>query len=611
MNEHTFVQDLAVVMIVAGIVTLIFRRFHQPVLLGYILAGFIIGPHTPPYNLIQSEETIKILSELGVILLMFSLGLCFNLKKVRRVGVTALIATILEILFMLWIGFMIGQAFGWGEFDSIFLGAILSISSTTIIIKALHELELTREKFSELIFGILVVEDILAIAMLALLSSIATSGSVTSLQVWDVTWIVTKLTLFLIVVLVVGLLATPSLLRMVSKTRSREALLISALGLCFGVSLLAMYLDYSVALGAFLIGAIIAESREHEEIHRLIEPVRDMFSAIFFVSVGLLIDPSLLVKHALPTAVITLAMIAGKVFACTLGVLLTGNNLKTSARVGMGLAQIGEFSFIIALLGQRLQVTSDFLYPIAVTVSALTTLTTPYLIRHSDSFANWLESVMPKSLLSIMAQYDQWIRRIGASSTSNPFRQLIKRQVWFIVLNLALITSIFLVANYIAENAPDWWPKSIPTWLGDLNTPSWFVAALLSLPLGIAFVRKLQAVGMMYAEVTFSSSGRKWETVQSVRNAITSTILVGGCAFLGLWILIITLALFPTSPVMMVLLLVLGIVVRLFHRFMIRIYSKGQYALEQVLTAEEEAGMHTEHTTHHPDENNAKRLAVS
>src|SRR5262245_5191260 len=330
MHTVTFLQDLATVMIVAGLVTIVFHRFKQPVVLGYILAGVIIGPHTPPFPLVHNEETIKTLADLGVVMLMFSLGLEFSLRKLRQVGVTAFIAALLEILLMLWLGYEIGRLFGWSTMDCIFLGAILSISSTTIIIKALGDLGKTKERFAQLIFGILIIEDILAIAMIALLSGIVVTGS---LQIVQIGTTLGKLGIFLTATLVAGLIAVPRLLSYVAHFKSNEMLLVTVLGLCFGVSLLAVKLGYSVAFGAFIIGAVIAEAREIHRIEALIEPVRDMFSAIFFVAIGLLIDPKTLAVYWLPILVVTVAVILGKVSSCAFGAFIAGNDTRTSLRV--------------------------------------------------------------------------------------------------------------------------------------------------------------------------------------------------------------------------------------------------------------------------------------
>ncbi|HTH49481.1 MAG TPA: cation:proton antiporter, partial [Candidatus Limnocylindria bacterium] len=393
MHGLTFLQDLAVVMIVAGLVTILFHRLKQPVVLGYIVAGVIIGPHTPPFPLIHDEATIHTLAELGIIFLMFSLGLEFNLRKLRQVGVTALLAALLEIVLMVGAGYELGRLFGWSSMDSLFLGAMLAISSTTIIIKALGELGLAKERFAGLIFGILIIEDILAIVMIALLSGIAMTGT---LSLAGVGLTIGKLAIFLTTALVLGLIVVPRLLGYVGRFKSNEMLLVTVLGLCFGFSLLAVKLGYSVALGAFVIGAVISEARELGRIEHLTEPLRDMFSAVFFVAIGMLIDPKMLLSYAWPIAAITVVVIVGKVLTCSFGTFIAGNDTRTSLRVGMGLAQIGEFSFIIASLGLSLKVTSDFLYPIAVTVSALTTLTTPYLIRSADGLVSWFDRSAPR-----------------------------------------------------------------------------------------------------------------------------------------------------------------------------------------------------------------------
>src|SRR5687768_15628755 len=437
MGSHgaEFLQDLAVVMIVAGLVTILFHQFKQPVVLGYIIAGVIIGPHTPPFPLIHDQKTISTLAELGVVFLMFSLGLEFSLRKLKKVGVTALIGATVEIVLMVWVGFEVGQLFGWSMMDSIFLGAILSISSTTIIVKALGELGKAKEPFAQLIFGILIIEDLLGIAMIALLSGIAMTGT---LSVTDVGLTLGKLGIFLVVVLVVGLIAVPRLIGYVARFRSNEMLLITVLGLCFGVALLAVKLGYSVALGAFVIGAIIAEARAIHKIEGLIEPVRDMFSAIFFVAIGLLIEPAVLLQYWLPILVITAAVVIGKVATCSFGAFVGGNDTRTSLRVGMSLAQIGEFSFIIASLGLTLNVTSKFLYPIAVAVSALTTLLTPYLIKSADRVESWIDRVAPRAITNYLDVYTAWVGQLGGQRATSLAGNLVRRWFWQMALNAVL-----------------------------------------------------------------------------------------------------------------------------------------------------------------------------
>ena len=457
MHGVSFLQDLAIVMIVAGLVTVLFHRLKLPVVLGYIIAGVIVGPHTSSIPLVVDRQTIQTLSELGVILLLFSLGLEFSLRKLREVGAAALITATLKILLMIWVGYGLGGLFGWKRMDSIFLGAILSISSTTIIVKALDELHKRKEKFADVIYGILIVEDILAILMIALLSGFATTGS---LQASDVQITLVRLLAFLVAVLVIGLLAVPRFLNYVAKFKSNEMLLVSVLGLCFGVSLLAARLGYSVALGAFLIGAIIAEARQIGRIEALMEPVRDMFSAVFFVSIGLLIDPSLLAKYWVPTLVITVVIVFGKVIACAFGAFVAGNDRQSAVRIGMGLVPIGEFSFIIAALGTSLKVTSDFQYPIAVSVSAITTLLTPFLIRRSDALVEWADRKSPRAISNYLDLYTRWIRHLRQSQPNNVAWKLVRLWVLQMTLCIVLVTGIFISATFFCERALAWWPES-------------------------------------------------------------------------------------------------------------------------------------------------------
>jgi CPA2 family monovalent cation:H+ antiporter-2 len=577
MHSVAFLQDLAIVMIVAAIVTVVFHRLRQPVVLGYILAGVIIGPHTPPILFLRDQHSIQTLAELGMIFLMFSLGLEFNFRKLTKVGVTALIAATLEILLMIWVGYEIGRAFGWRSMDRLFLGAMLSISSTTIIVKALKELGRAREKFAELIFGILIVEDILAIVLIALLSGIAMTGS---LNMSDVVETTTRLGIFLVVALVLGLLAAPRLIAYVSRFRSNEMLLVTVLGLCFGTALLAEKLGYSVALGAFVIGAVIAEAREIHRIEALTEPLRDMFSAVFFVAIGLQIDPKLLAEHWVPVIVITLAVIIGKVLTCAFGAFVAGNDSRTSLRVGMGLAQIGEFSFIIASLGPTLGVTSSFLYPIAVTVSALTTLTTPYLLRSSDWLVGWFDRTAPTRWVDYLAHYTQWVTQLRNTSAPSMTAQLIRRWSWQIALNLALVAGVFIAVTFIVEKRPQWLPK-IGLTSALAGALWWLCAALLALPMLVASYRKLEALGLLLGERV---AQRRGPQPSAALQTIFSRAIPGiGAIGIGLLILVLSSALLDSWKILLVLLLILVTVAMLLWSKLIRIYSKAQVALKDTL----------------------------
>ena len=579
MHAVTFLQDLAVVMLVAGVVTVIFHRFKQPVVLGYIVAGVIIGPHTPPYALIHDEATINTLAELGVILLMFSLGLEFSLRKLTRVGGSALVVALLEILMLFWVGYEIGRFFAWPMLDRIFLGAMLSMSSTTVIIKVLSELGKMKERFSQLIFGILILEDILGIAMIALLSGIAMTGK---LSAADVGLTLGKLGIFLVVTLVVGLIAVPRLIGYVARFRSNEMLIITVLGLCFGVSLLAAKLGYSVALGAFVIGAVIAEAREIHRVEALLEPVRDMFSAIFFVAIGLLIDPKMMITHWQPILAITLAVIAGKVLTCSFGAFVGGNDTRTSLRVGMGLAQIGEFSFIIASLGVTLKVTSAFLYPIAVAVSAITTLLTPYLIKSADGVVGWFDRVAPKALVNSLDIYTRWVGQFGSQRHGNLATKLFWRWSAQMALNTVLIAAVFIAAAFVERRPPDWL-KAVGLGEENLKAVLWLAAAVLSLPLLIATFRKLQALGLLIAETKITEAVAQDRTA-AYRAIVAQIIPISGALALGLFVLVLSSTLLPSLNVLMILLLLVGFVAWLLWRSLIKIYSKAQVALEETFS---------------------------
>jgi CPA2 family monovalent cation:H+ antiporter-2 len=573
MHQTTFLQDLAIVMSVAALATLIFRQLGQPVVLGYILAGVVIGPHTPPFALIEDEHAIETLAELGIIFLMFALGLEFSLRKLKEVGPTAFIAASLEILLMIFAGYALGRAFGWNQMDSIFLGAILSISSTTIIIKALEGLGKTRERFASLIFGILIVEDILAIVLIALLSGFAMTGQ---LEAEAVGMTILSLGSFLGILLVAGLIFVPRLLNYVARFKSDEMLLVTVVGLCFGISIVTVKLGYSVALGAFIIGAIIAEARQIHKIETLMHPVRDLFSAVFFVSIGMLIDPALLVKYALPIVAITIVVVLGKVISCSLGSFVAGNDMRTSLRVGMGLAQIGEFSFIIAALGLSLNVTSDFIYPIAVAVSSITTLLTPYLVKSSDGLVEWFDRVAPKPLLQAIDAYSERVGNLGKIG-SRMERKLLGKLGAQIALNLLIIAGVFIGAVFLHSRIIIWWPE-FPGGEDGMKAATWFAALLVSFPILVAVWRKVEAGAMIVAETAVgrSNAGSRDSVLQAL---ISRTIVIFGTGVLVLLVALLSSALLPSRNVLLLTLLIMVISGVVLYRGAVKLYSRAQSAL--------------------------------
>ncbi len=580
MHSHAliFIQDLAIIMLTAGFTTVLCQKLRQPIVLGYIIAGMILGPNTPPFSLISDEITIKTLAELGVIFLMFSLGLEFNLDKLSKVGKTAVITAALEIILMVWLGYQIGKMFGWTQINSIFLGAILSISSTTIIIKALHELGIKREQFSQIIFGILIIEDIFAILILALLSSIAISGT---LDVKEVLFTSAKLSSFLIVSLVVGILLIPALLASIAKFKNDEVLLITVLGLCFGFCLLVVKFNYSVALGAFIIGAIIAESSHIAKIEHLVNPIRDMFSAIFFVSVGLLFDPTVLVNYCVPVLLITVAVILGKILSCTLGVLITGYDGKTSMRVGMGLAQIGEFSFIIASLGITLHVTGNFLYSIAVCVSIITTLTTPYLIKYSHSVAYLIAKIIPNSVSTTFNIYTDWLQNIDPSEDQIKLKKIINVCILQIIVNLFITIAIFLVGTYIAKT--DLGNALIKvTNINLQRSIIWAVSLILSLPFLIAAYRKIKALSMILAELGIKAQADDRLTYK-IRGIVSQMIPIISIFFIMVLIFLLSASILPPIELLFIILILTGILIAFVWPWFVKIHSKLQISLIESL----------------------------
>jgi CPA2 family monovalent cation:H+ antiporter-2 len=389
-EAHEFLETLAVVLCTAAITTVLFQRLRQPVVLGYLLAGMIVGPNIPiPVE--AHSDIVRNLAELGVILLMFSLGLEFSLSKLIRVGPTAGFVAVFQCSLLMWLGYMAGQYFGWSRLTSVYAGAAISISSTTIIVKAFQD-ERIRGDFTHIVFGILIVEDLIAILLITILTTVS-SGQDLTMRELAIT--AGRLAAFLAALIIVGLVTVPRVIRFVVRLDRSETIVVVSVGLAFGFALLALVFDYSVALGAFIAGSLVAESGVEKKVEQLVQPVRDIFAAVFFVSVGMLIDPAQILAHW-PVVLTFLAIVVlGNVFAVTVGTFLTGESIQNSLKTGMTLAQIGEFSFIIAGVGIATRATDNLLYSVAVAVSGITTLLTPWLIRAAQPTAAWVDRKLP------------------------------------------------------------------------------------------------------------------------------------------------------------------------------------------------------------------------
>ena len=436
----TLIADLALILISASIITLLFKWLKQPLVLGYIVAGLLAGPYVHIFPTVGDIANINIWAEIGVVFLLFALGLEFSFKKLINVGSTAFITATTEVISMLLIGYMVGYLLGWGTMNSIFLGGMLSMSSTTIIIKAFDDLGLRSQRFTGIVFGTLVVEDLIAILMMVLLSTMAVSKDFVGEELLVS---VLKVVFFLILWFLIGIFILPAFLKKAKKLMNNETLLIVSLGLCLGMVVLATYTGFSAALGAFIMGSILAETIEAEHIEHIIQPVKDLFGAIFFVSVGMLVNPAVLVEYAWPVIIITLVTIIGKAIFSSLGVLLSGESLNISIKSGFSLAQIGEFAFIIAGLGVSLKVLDPFISPIIVAVSVITTFTTPYFIRLANPFAEWLYKVLPPKVQEMLARYASGKKTVNHDSD---WKKLLKNIVGRVIIYSVLLTAIWLLS---------------------------------------------------------------------------------------------------------------------------------------------------------------------
>lgn len=457
----TLIKDLALILMVAGVVTLIFKKLRQPLVLGYIVAGFLVSPHMPYTMSVLDKADIQTWADIGVMFLMFSLGLDFSFKKILKMGVSPVISALTIIFSMMMLGMAVGHGFGWGKMDCIFLGGMLAMSSTTIIYKAFDDLGLRQQRFAGLVMSVLVLEDVLAIVMMVMLSAIASGSNPDGGQMAGS---VLKIGFFLILWFVVGLFVVPTFLRITRKLMTNETMVIVALGLCCAMAWISTSVGFSYAFGAFVMGSILAETIEADKIERVVEPVKNLFGAIFFVSVGMLVEPKVLVEYALPIAALVVTILLGQSIFGTMGFMFGGQSLKNAMRCGFSMAQIGEFAFIIASLGLSLGVISGFLYPVVVAVSVITTFLTPYMVRAAEPAYSILERHLPK----------KWIRRLNHLTTgkhdtvedTNLWRRLLKKMSVNVLIYSILcfaVTAVMLTffLPFIRHILPHWWANGV------------------------------------------------------------------------------------------------------------------------------------------------------
>lgn len=584
MHEIGFIRDLALVMLVAGATTILFQRMRQPVLLGYILAGVLIGPHTPGV-LVGDAQAIDDISNLGVVLLMFTLGLEFSVRKLREVGIGVLAVAVGEVGLMLWIGFGIGSAFGWKGMDALFLGAIISLSSTMVATRTLSENGQRSQPFAQLVVGLLVAEDMLAIVMLTLLTAVAIGGSVQAEAAFT---LIGHLGLFVVVGMILGLLLLPRLVDYVAGFGRDETLLVSVLGICFGASLMAVWMGFSVALGAFLAGAVVAESRSVGRVMHLVEPLRDMFAALFFVAIGLKIDPAMLLQYALPALLIAGVVIVGKTVACSLGFFVVGREPRTAMRAGLGMAQIGEFSFVIATLGLSLGVISDFIYPVAVAVSVLCMAVSPYMSRSANSLVSGLRAITPRPVLMLASSYSGWLEHLKPVNENAALAAIFRRLLWHIGVNILFVVTLFMVGAYV--NAHGWtWFSTVGIGREMRHTLIWACALFLSLPMLIAVYRKAEALGMLLAEIGIRERFARSYT-HAIRNVLARLIPLATLVLLAILLSALSSAILPPRGIALSLIVAGVVLAVVLWRGLVQMHARLQAALKETLSKPELPG---------------------
>lgn len=541
MDSVAFLQNLAVVLLVAAVATVVFQRLHQPVVFGYLFAGMVVGPHIP-LPLVADMATVHTLSELGVILLMFSLGLEFSIGKLAAVSQKAGPVALFESTIMVSIGFFVGQMLGLSRIESIFTGAIVGISSTTIIVKAFEE-QKVRGRVTELVFGILIIEDLIAVFLLTILTTLAQSGAFSPR---DLGLTAVRLAMFLVPLIGFGLLTVPRAIRYVQRIGSRETTLVASIGLCFGAALLALTFGYSVALGAFIAGSLVAESGHEREIETLVRPVRDMFAGIFFVSVGMIIDPAALAAHWVAVLALTLTVIIGKVLAVTIGAFLAGHGRRTAIKAGMSLAQIGEFSFIIASVGVGARVIQSWIYPAAIAVSAITTLTTPLLIRLSNKAAAEIDHWLPEPIQTVAALYASWIERVRSSPRAPTERSATRRIVRIILVDAALLTALVIGVDVEIDRVTGIVGRMVIFPADRVRFILVLISGLIAAPLIYGIITSARSLGLHLAKRAFAEAQKgKVDPADAPRRALVILVQIAVVIAVGIPVVAITQPFLP------------------------------------------------------------------
>ena len=538
----SLITDLAFILILGAAVTILFKWIKQPVVLGYIVAGFLASPHFEYLPSVNTEENIEFWAQIGIVVLLFSLGLEFSFKKLMNVGGSAVVTALIIVIGMMTGGFAIGHILGFSHINSLFLGGMLSMSSTTIIIKAFTDMNLRQKKFASMVFAVLIVEDLFAVLMMVILSSIAVNNSVAG---GEMLYSVGKLAFFLIIWFLVGVFVLPSAFNAARRFLNSETLLVVAMGLCLGMAVFSVYCGFSLALGAFVMGSILAGTSYAERIEHVVAPVKDLFGAVFFISVGMMVQPQVIFDYWSPILILSATVVVGMILFGTFGMLVTGQTLKVAMQSGFSLTQIGEFAFIIASLGMSLGVLDATIYPIVVAVSVITTFTTPYFIKMADPAYRFVERILPKQLNFLINRYTT--QASGESENANLWTSLLKRYLWRVLLYSIVLIAIVVVSNHIML---PWLEKIMPSWykfLGSIIALSIMSPFLLALSLPVS--KKVERQRLKQANAHFDvplvvmSIFRITIAVAFVVYILTSiySLVIGLCFGIAIFILMITL----------------------------------------------------------------------
>jgi CPA2 family monovalent cation:H+ antiporter-2 len=551
LQSHGLLQDLALILIVAAFTTVLFQKLKQPVVLGYLLAGLIVGPYVP-IPLFADMDRIHTLSELGVILVMFAIGLEFSFRRLARLATTAGVVGLLQICVMFWLGYTIGLSFGWTRLEAMYAGAMISISSTMIIAKAFSDQAITG-KLSELVIGILIVEDVAAILMIALLSAFSTGRELPT-DILIKTGL--QLTGFLFAAVAIGILIFPRVIRSIVKLRNDETLLVASIGICFGYAYIAQKGGYSVALGAFVAGALIAESGHTAKIEHLARPLRDVFAAVFFISVGMLMDPAALLQHWKAILVLTLVVLLGKFVSVFFGAFLMGTDARTSVRAGMSMAQIGEFSFIIASAGIASGSIRDFIYPVAIAICVVTTFTTPGLIRLSGPVASFVLQKLPDRLKTLATLYTAWVDRLRHMARL-PI-SMTRKIFGILILDTVILWGIVAAHHFYDRAMEEIVQKVLPVQESDAHRIVMILILLIAVPFLLSIFRAARSLGAILANHVLPEAS-KLDLADAPRKTMTLVIEFLTVMIIGTILMIVTLPFLPAFSVAFLLAVVVAI----------------------------------------------------